>query len=92
MIADFGDKQTEKLWHAKRTRFPADLLQRAMNKLNILDAVTTLDTLRIPPSNRLETLKGDRTGQHSIRTNDQWRICFRWDSGNAHDVEISAYH
>jgi len=92
VIADFGDKQTEKLWHAKRTRFPADLLQRAMNKLNILDAVTTLDTLRIPPSNRLETLKGDRTGQHSIRTNDQWRICFRWDSGNAHDVEISAYH
>jgi len=92
VIADFGDKQTEKLWHAKRTRFPADLLQRAMNKLNILDAVTTLDTLRIPPSNRLETLKGDRTGQHSIRINDQWRICFRWDSGNAHDVEISAYH
>lgn len=92
MIADFGDKQTEKLWHAKRTRFPADLLQRAMNKLNILDAVTTLDTLRIPPSNRLETLKGDRTGQHSIRINDQWRICFRWDSGNAHDVEISDYH
>ena len=92
MIADFGDKQTEKLWHAKRTRFPVDLLQRAMNKLNILDAATTLDTLRVPPSNRLETLKGDRTGQHSIRINDQWRIYFRWDSGNAHDVEISDYH
>jgi proteic killer suppression protein len=92
VIADFGDNQTEKLWHAKRTRFPADLLQRAMNKLNILDAATTLDTLRVPPSNRLETLKGDRTGQHSIRINDQWRICFRWDSGNAHEVEISDYH
>ena len=92
MIIDFGDKQTEKLWQGKRTRFPADLLQRAIDKLNILDAANTLDTLRIPPSNRLESLKGDRAGQHSMRINDQWRVCFRWDSGNAHEVEITDYH
>ena len=92
VIIDFGDKQTEKLWQGKRTRFPADLLQRAIDKLNILDAANTLDTLRIPPSNRLESLKGDRAGQHSMRINDQWRVCFRWDSGNAHEVEITDYH
>jgi toxin HigB-1 len=91
VIESFGDKQTEKLWHGKRTRFPADILQRAIDKLNILDAATSLDTLRVPPSNRLEALWGDRAGQHSIRINDQWRICFRWEEGNARFVEITDY-
>lgn len=92
MIESFRDKETEKLWQGRRTRFPADLLHRAISKLNLLDAATSLETLRIPPSNRLEALKGDRAGQHSIRINDQWRICFRWDSGNSFEVEITDYH
>lgn len=92
MIEGFGDKQTEKLWLGKRSGFPADLLQRAIDKLNILDAATSLETLRVPPSNRLEALKGDRAGQHSIRINDQWRVCFRWEAGNARQVEITDYH
>ncbi len=92
MIESFGDKETEKLWRGQRTRFPTDLLHRAISKLNLLDAATNLDILRIPPSNRLEALRGSRVGQHSIRINDQWRLCFRWDSGNAFDVEITDYH
>ena len=92
VIESFGDKQTEKLWHGKRTRFPSDLLQRAIDKLNILDAVSSLETLRIPPNNRLEALRGDRAGQHSIRINDQWRICFLWEAGSARQVEITDYH
>jgi toxin HigB-1 len=92
VIETFGDKETEKLWGGQRTRFPADLLHRAISKLNLLDAATDLETLRIPPSNRLEALKGDRIGQHSIRINAQWRLCFRWNSGNAFDVEITDYH
>ncbi len=92
MIESFSDKQTEKLWRGQHTRFPTDLLLRATDKLNLIDSATTLDALRIPPSNRLEALRGDRVGQHSIRINDQWRICFRWEGGNAHQVEISDYH
>lgn len=92
MIESFGDKETAKLWQGQRTRFPADLLHRAVSKLNLLDAATDLDTLRVPPSNRLEALKGNRAGQHSIRINDQWRLCFRWNSGNAFEVEITDYH
>jgi len=92
VIEIFGDRQAEKLWHGKRTRFPADLHLRAIDKLNILDAATTLETLRVAPGNRLEALKGDRAGQHSIRINDQWRVCFRWEAGNAHGVEITDDH
>ena len=92
MIESFGDKETERLWHGRRTRFPADLLSRAIDKLNLLDAAITLDTLRIPPSNRLEALRGNRVGQYSIRINSQWRVCFRWDAGNAQQVEITDYH
>ena len=92
MIESFGDKETEKLWLGQRTRFPADLLHRAITKLNLLDAATNLDVLRIPPSNRLEALRGSRVGQHSIRINDQWRLCFRWSEGGAFDVEITDYH
>lgn len=64
----------------------------ALKKLALLDAADRLDDLRAPPGNRLEQLKGERTGQHSIRINDQWRLCFRWQGGNAHDVEIVDYH
>jgi proteic killer suppression protein len=92
VIESFGDKETERLWRGRRTRFPADLLRRAINKLNLLDAATSLDALRIPPSNRLEALTGNRSGQHSIRINDQWRVCFRWEAGNAQQVEITDYH
>ncbi|MEA1652144.1 type II toxin-antitoxin system RelE/ParE family toxin [Nitrospirillum sp. BR 11164] len=72
--------------------FPADLVCAAQRKLAILHAATTVDDLRIPPGNRLEKLSGDREGQHSIRVNDQWRVCFRWDGQDAHDVEIVDYH
>jgi len=68
------------------------ILTAALRKLLILDAAECLDDLRVPPGNRLEKLKGDRDGQHSIRINDQWRICFRWEDGNAFDVEIVDYH
>jgi proteic killer suppression protein len=64
----------------------------ALRKLRILDAAMSLNDLRVPPGNRLERLRGERAGQHSIRINDQWRICFRWDEGDAHDVEIVDYH
>ncbi len=92
MIVSFADKQTAALWNDKRTRFPADLEDRAANKLAMLHAAASLAVLRVPPSNRLEVLKGNRAGQHSIRINDQWRLCFRWQDGNAHDVEITDYH
>ncbi|TWB14012.1 proteic killer suppression protein [Nitrospirillum amazonense] len=72
--------------------FPADLVRAAQRKLAILHAAITVDDLRIPPGNRLEKLSGDREGQHSIRINDQWRVCFRWDGQDAHDVEIVDYH
>ena len=92
MIEGFGDKETEKLWHGQRTSFPADLLHRAITKLNLLDAATQLDNLRVPPSNRLESLRGNRAGQYSIRINDQCRVCFCWKCGNASEVEITDYH
>jgi proteic killer suppression protein len=92
VIVNFADKQTEALWRGKRTSFPSDLLLRAINKLNLLSSAPSLAALRVPPSNRLEALKGNRAGQHSIRINDQWRLCFRWEAGNAFDVEITDYH
>lgn len=73
--------------------FPADIVNTAIRKLSIIDAAEALDDLRVPPGNRLEALKGDREGQHSIRINDQWRICFTWtEDGGADDVEIVDYH
>lgn len=72
--------------------FPPDLVRPAQRKLAALIAATDLDSLRSPPGNRLEALKGDRRGQHSIRINDQWRICFRWNAGRAEEVEIADYH
>jgi len=73
-------------------RLPADIQPVARRKLRMLNNAASLDDLRLPPANRLEVLKGDRKGQHSIRINDQWRICFRWIDGDAHDVEIVDYH
>lgn len=92
MIQSFKGKPAKALWEGKRSGLPPDILPRAANKLSILNAATTLDSLRIPPSNHLEALSGKRKGQHSIRINSKWRICFRWEDGNTHDVEITDYH
>ena len=73
-------------------KLPQSMQRIALRKLWVLDAATELETLQVPPNNRLEALKGERKGQHSIRINDQWRICFRWRDSDAHDVEIVDYH
>lgn len=93
MIRSFGDKETEKVFRREGSRKLSSALQRqALRKLVILDGAETLQDLRIPPGNRLERLRGDREGQHSIRINDQWRICFTWSKGDAEAVEITDYH
>jgi len=93
MILSFRDKDTAALFDGKRSRrIPADLAQRALRKLVLLDTAVKLDDLRVPPGNMLERLTGDRSGQHSIRVNDQWRICFEWFDGDAHNVEFVDYH
>ncbi|MBI3822262.1 MAG: type II toxin-antitoxin system RelE/ParE family toxin [Planctomycetes bacterium] len=93
MIRTFADKNTQRLFERERVkRFAASLQRIALRKLLILDAAESLDDLHVPPGNRLEKLAGDREGQHSIRINDQWRICFRWSDGDAHEVEITDYH
>jgi proteic killer suppression protein len=93
MIRDFADKEAEKTWAGAPSRhLPGDIQKVARRKLRMLNNASNLDDLRIPPANRLEALKGDRKGQHSIRINDQWRICFRWHNGDAHGVEIVDYH
>lgn len=93
MIQRFRDKDTEQLFlgHFSR-KLPHDLQRLARRKLLQIDATTKLETLHVPPGNRLEALKGGRKGQHSIRVNDQWRICFTWRNGHAYDVEIVDYH
>lgn len=93
MIKSFADPETERLFARERVRrLPTDLLRTMLRKLVVLDAAEMLDELRVPPGNRLEKLKGGRLGQHSIRVNDQWRVCFRWRDGDAYDVEIVDYH
>jgi toxin HigB-1 len=93
VIASFRDTETERLWWSgKNRRLPADLHRRAFKKLAILNAAVELDNLGVPPGNHLEALRGDRSGQHSIRINDQYRVCFVWRDGNAFDVEIVDYH
>lgn len=93
MIRSFADRETERLFaRTPDRRFPAQLHRVMLRKLVQLDAAERLDDLRVPPGNRLESLKGDRRGQHSIRVNDQWRVCFRWRDGDAHDVQIVDYH
>ena len=92
MIESFACAETEQIFRGEVSRrLPTDIQRTARRKLLQLDAATQLQDLRVPPGNRLEPLKGGRTGQHSIRINDQWRICFRWESG-AHEVEIVDYH
>ncbi|MEO7065623.1 MAG: type II toxin-antitoxin system RelE/ParE family toxin [Rhodanobacter sp.] len=93
MIRNFAGKEVEKIWGGTPSRrLPANIQSVARRKLRMLGNATVLDDLRIPPANRLEALKGIRKGQYSIQINDQWRICFRWIGGNAHDVEIVDYH
>jgi len=93
MIASFRDRDTEDLWRTGRCwRLPADLQRRLFKKLAILNAAIALQNLAVPPGNNLEALRGDRAGQHSIRVNDQYRVCFTWRAGNAFDVEIVDYH
>ena len=93
VILSFADRETERIWAGRRSRrFPSDLQDAALRKLRLLNVSGRLEDLRIPPGNRLEALKGDRKGQHAIRINDQWRICFVWDEGGPRNVEIVDYH
>ena len=96
MIVSFGDRATEDLYHNRPTsrarRFPQDVVGVALVKLDVLNGAAAVLDLTSPPGNRLEALKGDLKGSHSIRVNDQWRIVFRWESNNAHDVRLMDYH
>ena len=93
VIQSFKDKETQKIFERQRSRrLPSDIQQVALRKLRMLNRAETLQDLRIPPANRLERLSGDREGQYSIRVNDQWRVCFQWQDGDALDVEIVDYH
>lgn len=93
MIKSFGDRDTERLFaRAPVRRFPGGIQRSMLRKLVVVDAAEALEDLRVPPGNRLEKLKGDRTGQYSIRINDQWRICFRWHDGDAYEVALVDYH
>ena len=93
MIRSVRDERTLALRRGEAPKgVPSDVAKRAVTKLFMLDTVTRLEDLRVPPGNRLEALSGDRAGQHSIRVNDQWRLCFVWRDGDAHDVELVDYH
>lgn len=93
MIKSFRDRKTERLFNREFVPgLSGDLHRVAWRKLVQIDAAENLDDLRIPPGNRLERLRGDRDGQHSIRVNDQWRICFVWQNGDAYAVEMTDYH
>jgi proteic killer suppression protein len=93
MIRSFRDQGAQRLFlREPRTKIASNLRRTALRKLLLLDAAETLEDLRVPPGNRLEKLAGDRAGQYSIRINNQWRVCFRWEDGEAHDVEIVDYH
>jgi proteic killer suppression protein len=93
VIRSFRDKLTQALRRGEAPKgVPGEVARRAVTKLFMLDTVTRLNDLRVPPGNRLEALSGDRAGQHSIRVNDQWRLCFIWRDGDAYDVELVDYH
>ena len=96
MIVSFGDDATADLYHGRRTKrvrkLPHNILHRALVRLDILNTAHSLIDLRSPPGNRLEALSGNWAGFHSIRVNQQWRIVFRWEDGNAYDVQIMDYH
>ena len=93
MIRSFRCKETEKIFSRQASKkLPRDIQQAALRKLRMLNRAVALNDLRIPPANRLEKLSGNRAGQYSIRVNDQWRICFEWQNGDAYRVEITDYH
>ncbi len=93
MIRSFKDKEAEKIFKRRRSsKLPETMQRGALRKLRMLNRAENLNDLRVPPANRLEKLKGDRLGQHSIRINDQWRICFKWHDSDAFQVEIVDYH
>jgi len=93
MIKSFKDKETEKVYNREgSSKLPRDIQQVALRKLRMLNNVKSLNDLRVPPANRLEKMKGNREGQLSIRINDQWRICFKWQSSDAYEVEIADCH
>ena len=93
MIKTFADKQTEKVWNREFSKkLPTDIQKVARRKLIMVHAASVLSDLKIPPQNKLEKLSKDRKGQHSIRINDQWRVCFRFEKGDAYEVEIVDYH
>jgi proteic killer suppression protein len=93
VILSFACTETEKVFRTELSRrFPATIQRTARRKLLLLNAATELGQMALPPGNRLQALRGTRRGQHSIRVNDQWRVCFRWHKGNAYDVEITDYH
>jgi proteic killer suppression protein len=96
MIASFGDRTTSDLYHgvssARVKRLSSQIRESALYKLDVINAAQSLDDLRSPPGNRLEVLKGDYKGFHSIRINSQWRVIFRWHASNAHDVKVIDYH
>lgn len=93
MIRSFSDSKTARVFNRIRvSKWGKDVQRQALRKLLLIDAAESVEDLRVPPGNRLERLKGVRSGQYSIRVNDQWRICFKWSRGNAIDVEIVDYH
>lgn len=93
MIKSFHEKETKKIWNGQRsTRLPQNIQQIARRKLRMINNARSLNDLRVPPVNHLEVLRGKSAGQHSVRINNQWRICFRWSEGDALNVEIVDYH
>lgn len=93
MIVSFRDTESARIWRGEKSRrLPSDIQNVALRKLRLLNQSRDLNDLRVPPGNRLEALRADRSGQHSIRINDQWRICFVWTAGGPIDVEIVDYH
>lgn len=93
MIISFACKETGKIWQGKQSRkYPENIQDRALVKLRWIDAANSVENLKVPPSNHLEALRGNRKGQMSIRINKQWRICFVFEDGNASEVEIVDYH
>jgi proteic killer suppression protein len=93
VIKTFKDDETKKIYQRQRSRkLPADIQQVALRKLRMVNNAISINDLRVPPANRLEKLSGNRAGQWSIRINDQWRVCFRWEGSDAYDVEITNYH
>jgi proteic killer suppression protein len=93
VIKTFKDDETQKIYRRQRSRkLPADIQQVALRKLRMINNALSINDLRVPPANRLEKLSGDRAGQWSIRINDQWRVCFRWEGSDAYNAEIADYH